>query len=396
MRHTLAVAVMTLLVSNLSAQSAPRRPRLPESADSNAARSYYALGLQQLASRPRDAAAAFYWASRLEPGAPEPWYAQRVALLLSNEARLWGYMDFNRGVILSPEVQRIDSLYLKALMIDPMFFQNLNGQLVMQYLTRRIRQENRNAGVNLSDQTELELFIEQYANRFFPADAGMLAYSKGQFEFAANSWGLAMTQEPRFWRLHEDRANAFYQLGRMDSARVQMLAAIEKATTADTSQVRFFYESKAQWRYSLGRILEREQNWDGAREAYQQTLVEDLGYYPAHIRLAYIALRTRDTAQAMTEFGRAADAAEREYLPQLLYGEALINAGRYDSAVVRLRQAVALEPHAGIARRLLARALDGAGDAAAARDAWRTYIGMARRDDPNLAVARQRLAALGN
>ena len=391
--------IVPLLAGSLAAQqpaAPPRRPRLAENADTNAARSYYSLGLNLLDARPRDAAAAFYWASRLEPAAPEPWYAQRVALLLSNEARLWVYMDYNRGEMNSPEVMRIDSLHRKALMIDPMFHQNLNGQMVMQYLTRRIRQEYRNAGINLNDQVELEQAIMDMANRYYPADAAMLAYSKGQFEFAAGSGGMAINQEPRWWHYHEDRANAFYQLGRLDSARAQMLAMIEKSTTADTSQLRFVYESKAQWRYSLGRILERDQNWTGAREAYEQTLIEDLGYYPAHIRLAYIGLRQRDTAMAMRDFSRAVESAEGEYIPHLAYGEALINARRFDSAVVHLRQAIALEPHASVARRLLAFALDGAGDSTAARDAYRTYLAMARRDDSSIPAARQRLAQLEN
>lgn len=394
--HTFVGLVLIAAAPLLAQQQPPRRPRLPEGADTNSARSYYQLGLQQLRNRPRDAAAAFYWASRLEPAAPEPWYGQRVALLLSNEARLWGYMDRSRSAITSPEVMRIDSLFLKALMIDPMFHQNLNGQMAMQYLTRRIRQEARNAGVNLNDETGLEQALESYANRCCPDYAGMLAYSRGQFDFALSSWGLAINREPSFWPYHEERANAFYQLGRMDSARSQIETLIEKATTADTSVQRFVYQSKAQWRYALGRILERDQRWNEARDAYQQTLIEDLGYYPAHIRLAFIALRSRDTATALTEFGRAAAIAEGEYITRVAYGEALLNAGRVDSAIVHLRQAIVLEPHAPVARRLLARALDRAGDTAGAREAYRVYIAMARRDDANLALARQRLEALGN
>ena len=50
----------------------PRRPRLAAAADTNDAGAYYRLGRERLERSPEEAAAAFYWASQIDPGWADP------------------------------------------------------------------------------------------------------------------------------------------------------------------------------------------------------------------------------------------------------------------------------------------------------------------------------------
>ncbi|MGK4301757.1 hypothetical protein, partial [Klebsiella pneumoniae] len=74
------------------APAAPARPPISSQyggpADTAAARNsadaYMAYGLTKLGLEPDTAAAAFYWASRLDPWRAEPLYARSLAILLAH------------------------------------------------------------------------------------------------------------------------------------------------------------------------------------------------------------------------------------------------------------------------------------------------------------------------
>ena len=121
-RYTLAALALVLLSLPLQAQKKekePKRPRLEAGADTNDAAAYYEFGRSQLKRDPDAAADAFYWASRLNPGAAEPYYGRRVALLLTDPRRLDRYWSGDRRTVNSDEIKRIDSLQLRALEINP-------------------------------------------------------------------------------------------------------------------------------------------------------------------------------------------------------------------------------------------------------------------------------------
>jgi hypothetical protein len=60
----------------LTAQHEPPRPQLPRGADPNDWEAYFDLGDARFQRAPREAAAAFYWASRLDPTRSEPLFAR--------------------------------------------------------------------------------------------------------------------------------------------------------------------------------------------------------------------------------------------------------------------------------------------------------------------------------
>lgn len=79
----LATALLLAASHALAAQRlgpAEVRPRLRDVADTNDAQAYYDLGLSIIERDPGQAAAAFYWAARINPAWGDPLYARRAAL----------------------------------------------------------------------------------------------------------------------------------------------------------------------------------------------------------------------------------------------------------------------------------------------------------------------------
>jgi hypothetical protein len=82
----IAVVVATAVSSTLAhAQREPARPELPRGADANDWEAYFDLGERHFWYRPAQAAAAFYWASRLDPTRAEPLFARWAAFYAANQ-----------------------------------------------------------------------------------------------------------------------------------------------------------------------------------------------------------------------------------------------------------------------------------------------------------------------
>src|SRR4051795_370054 len=112
-RLLIAVALIASASHSASAQRLGRpekRPKLPAGADTNDAAAYFAFGRQSFAQDPEAAAAAFYWAARINPAWGEPLYARRAALLMQNGRLLKQVMEGNKRALESDEVRRLDSL----------------------------------------------------------------------------------------------------------------------------------------------------------------------------------------------------------------------------------------------------------------------------------------------
>jgi hypothetical protein len=76
-RSLLVVALMAAAhVAFAQAKNEPKRPRLAAGADTNDARAYYDHGLAKIERDPAEAADAFYWATRINPGVADAYYGQ--------------------------------------------------------------------------------------------------------------------------------------------------------------------------------------------------------------------------------------------------------------------------------------------------------------------------------
>jgi tetratricopeptide (TPR) repeat protein len=154
------------------------------------------------------------------------------------------------------------------------------------------------------------------------------------------------------------------------------------------------YDSKTMWEYELGRTHEMLGKDSAARDAYQRALVEDLSFYPAHDRLAYLALQARDTATAVTELQRAIEIQGDDFSARLVLGRVQAARRAYGPATEQLRRATEIEPWAAQPHFLLGQVLEGAGDRNGAVAEYQRFLALAARGGHDVDTARRRLAGL--
>jgi tetratricopeptide (TPR) repeat protein len=392
--------VALAMVAPLPAQKkVPKRPRLEAGSDTNHAGTYYSHGLRVLERRPDEAADAFYWAARLDPGWAQPFYARRIALLMADQHFLVRYWtSTNRRFNMSKEVLSIDSLELRALMLNPYVIRELDRQFVLAFLTASWEQYLQRMGYRPDQVSRSELTF--YIERTLQADASVwtkarLAASERRFPEALELYRKALKQnKDDAAEIHEQRARIFFLIGNDDSARVEMELALDDLRKQDATEFVRLYISKAVLEHSIGMIHERRSDLAAARDAYGRALQEDLSYYPAHVRLGLLALATGDTATASTEFALAVEIRGDDASVRYTYGTVLAHLGKLDEAAEHLRKAVALEPFYAAPYYALGRVSEAAGKPAEALAHYQDFVARAYGRHAELADARARVTAL--
>ncbi|HEY2805951.1 MAG TPA: hypothetical protein VGI92_08835 [Gemmatimonadales bacterium] len=368
----------------------PRRPRLPDGADSNSAASYRSLALQKLQSDPDKAADALYWATRLEPTTAEFIWGYRAALLLADRQMALDYLTDDPGIRHRPQARLLDSLNNRARMLDPFLRPWLDDVVITELVKDEARRSVRQAQGEEFSESELDFEVRAYLSGTDSPLSPYLEFARGHLAQAIGGWQNRERREPRNAGIHIELARAFATAGLLDSARNEMTNGLELLRTSDTTTMRLFYNSKASLEYFIGRVDERRGQPDSARAAYERALVEDLSYYPAHVQLGRLAYMRGDTAANLQELARAVDVKGDDYVCRLVYGSALAAAHQLDSAVVHLRRAIDLEPWAARPRIILAVVLENQGNHAAATESYRAFAERAARNDPMLPTARAR------
>ncbi len=355
--------------SPAQARTEPPRPSLPRGADPNDWHAYFDYGASILRTKPGQANAAFYWSSRLDPSRAEPLFARRVAFWLLDLGRFERYLREEPRILESAPVRWADSLYLRALHRNPFVPQTL---AIIPY-----------------DELPGE----------WAGDLGTLAfiaYARLDYAHAAELWGRQIRKDPeRYAWTRYLRVLALVPLDRFDSASAEMTAlgnTLRARTEAITSPV---YESQEMIEYGIGMLQLVLGNQAAGREHFERALQENLAFFPAHEQLGQLALDRRDSARAVAEYVQAAELAPGEPWIQFATGTALLQVGRYAEAVVRLEQAIQLEPLYSDAHLALAQALAGAGDSTGALHSVDEYLRLApRRVTDGIATARRLREAL--
>ena len=390
-RRALPLALLVVGAAVAGAQEPPpRRPRLDASADTNDTYAYYAFGLKRLATRPDEAAAAFWWSARLDPTWADPVYAHYVARLLSRSDLLAGLMEGRARGRRSVELQRLDSLQLRAVALNPLVHRRLDAELIRGYL----RQAARRGGP--IDPTETDHLIRTYLRDAGDEFRAWLHASDGQFKDAARIYErLVKRPGDEQAELRAALGRVYFQMGDRPRALEQLTLAVRDMRAQDTLRMRPAYESKAIYEHSVALIHQSVDATDSAKAAYARALQEDLSYWPGHRWLGKLLLATGDTAGAIAELGQAVELNGEDAGLRYDYGIALTVANRVDDAVVQFRRATELVPEYAAPYDVLARIHDAAGMADEARGFYSSFVARAAGGDPQLANARQRLAALG-
>ncbi|HVH12139.1 MAG TPA: hypothetical protein VM759_03755, partial [Longimicrobium sp.] len=200
--------VLATVPADADAQRAgevPRRPRLTADADTNDARAYLALGEQRIQDRPREAADAFYWAYQLNPTLSDALYGRYTALLMTNPQRLVLYWEGDRRTVRHPEVMAIDSLYFRALTLDPFLYLKFEAALFRMYLERWARQEIDRSGGMRVGEAEVQRFVSELLLNAGPYIRARESYARGRFPDALRLYDDALRQARRKSAMRAER-----------------------------------------------------------------------------------------------------------------------------------------------------------------------------------------------
>jgi tetratricopeptide (TPR) repeat protein len=371
----------------------PRRPHLNADADSNDFRSYYDLGVLLAPTNPSDAAGAFYWALRLNPASAEALYGRYAALLMSDKWRLFQVTwRGNIGVIREPETRKIDSLFFRALEMNPFLYKNLDRD-VMRTALLYFAEDQRGKG---SSASELEYYIEQWLRGAGPEVRAWMSYGTGDFDDAISNYGLAIKGATgrQAASLLVDRARLYVTLGQIPLALADFNTALSRMRHMDSTQFMFVYDSKALLEYSVGMLYERDHAVDSAKAAYSRAIQEDLSFYPAHVHLAQLALQQHDTTTALSELELATQLGTDAAPLHFMYAYALATLQRNEDAEREARKAIALEPYFARPYALLGDLLASEDKQADARAQYQEFLKRAARNDPQRSDVEQSVASI--
>ncbi|MBW3571673.1 MAG: tetratricopeptide repeat protein [Gemmatimonadetes bacterium] len=391
-----AVAAAPPLQAQRDAQT-PRRPALA-SADTNDARAYLQFAAQNLNGRPREAADAYWWAYQLDPTSSDALYGRHAALLMSVPSRLVGYWNGERRVVRSREVQAIDSLYFRALTMNPFMYREHEHHVFRLYLRTWARDViDRSRGGHSVSEAVINEWINDVMHNGSPYMKAREAYSQRRFPDALRLMDEAYREarsRSRSW-LRAERARLLAHTGNNPAALADFASAIADMRGGDERELVFVYESKALLEHAVGMLHERMGNVDAAREAYGRALTEDLAFYPAHVRLGLLALAAGDTATAVGELDLAAQAAGPDPSVHYTYGAVLAQLGRLDEAAAQLTRASELAPFYADPWFALGVVRDGEANVDGARQAYQAFLARAAASHRRRAAAEQRLRDLG-
>jgi tetratricopeptide (TPR) repeat protein len=390
----LAAAVIALVFGAASLQAqkesnVPARPHLEPGADSNSALANYQHGMRVINDDPQDSYRAFYWATLIDPSSADAWYGRWVArqlIMPSHDfAIAYGYRVTQRA----PAQLAVDTLLFRAYALNPFLYHSLLRPFKQGLITARIADQRptRNEAATNTDVSD-RLERKSYE--------GWILYADQRFEDALKAYANELGNRSTLTMIdtHSARAEIFVHLGNLDSARTEMKQVVALSRLRDRKDRIVIYDSTTMLEREIGAIDERANRKADAKATYNHILEENATFYPAHVRLAGIAIGQGDTATAVSEMFTAVQIEPND--PALRYGYAvmLVDAKRDAEAAEQLRKAIALDPYYAAPYLLMASIADVEEYTEDAAAEYQRYVSFAARSSPDLAYAKGRLATL--
>ena len=378
------VALALVSVNSSSAQSGaervPTRPELPAERDSNSARDYFYYGASQISKHPERAAAAFYWAGRLDPAWADPLYGQYIAALVAQPWRIiHGYLIEDDRIRRDSLILSIDAIEHRALMRNPFVDRRFDGVLLDTWAN----------GVPNGQDALLQLRSD------YPRLAGWMSYTWGRFPEAAEQYRRALKNHPDDPVVEFERVLPFVAMGRNDSAIAAMRTSLSGFRESDSSKAGSMYRSHAFDEYCLGVLFERGGLRDSATAAYERALLDNVTFYPAHLRLARMRLASGDTARALREYADAAALNSGDPIALYEFGMLSIATDRPDSGLALLKEASTVEPYFAPPHYTLGVIYEQSGFVEEATEEYRAYLRLVPRAmTDQIAAVRRRLEGL--
>lgn len=372
-----------------SAQRQPPRPK-GAVADTNDAQAYFDYALTVFEAEPDAAAAAFYWASRINPGMADAFYGRRVAIVMADQGLRRVFIEGGKRARDSKQLRALDSLYLRALKLNPLLYRRLDRRLLTAHIVDGTQRELRQAGRDVS-KSEIDYVVDSWLRDAGPEFRAWISYGDGRFDNALSQYATAQKSAKFKAGIRIERARIFGMVGQLDSAITEFNLALTEMRSRDTKDLVFFYDSKALFEHTIGTLLEQKDDVLGAREAYGKALQEDLSFYPSHQRLGMLALSTGDTATAISELDLAVQIAGDEPFLRYVYGFALASLGKFAEAKEHLIKASQLEPYFALPYVVLGQVSERLGDGKGAQAAYTTFLAKSSMKEPQRAFATTRL-----
>jgi tetratricopeptide (TPR) repeat protein len=389
-----AATLLTLVASPSLAQKSampPGRPSLTAGADTNDAQQYYDYGVSVMGREPDKAAAAFYWAMRLNPISADAFYADRCALLLRDKYIFQKYMQEDKKTLKSAEIRHADSLYLHALTINPFVNRKFEFTMFEKYWNNVADEYAQQNDLSFG---EVQAYINEQIAQGSPQLRAEDAYGHGRFEEALRLYAQAVKSSRDKAPLHVERGRIFYQMNRPDSALTELEAGLSEMKKKDAKDIVYIYQPKALLDESIGLVYQRLGNDSAAKNAFGQALAEDLSYFPAHLQLAYLAPAAGDTTTALSEMDLAAQLAVNDPAVHFIYGYTLAAAHRNADAEMQLRKALEIDPVFAAPHDVLGQVLEAEGKPAEALTQYETFLALASMQDPRRSEATHKVKTL--
>lgn len=372
LRQFCALVSFVILVAPASAsaqwQGPPERPDLPANADHNDWSAYYDKGVALLRTDPVTSEAAFYWASRIAPDRAEPLFARWVAFHNRDQPRFLAYLDDDRKTLADPAVRAADSLRLRAMIRNPFLHRGLE--------------------IALYDQLGGSWGYDDFSR-------GLLAYAQPDFPSAAALLGRAIKgdQKGYLWQ-RLILAQAFVAMANYDSAEAEVQTIRTALDRRDAKKLVVVYDSREFLDYAIALLESARGNAAAARDGLGRALLENPGFYAAHLMLGDDAYARHADSTAIGEYEAAILVEPHDAVLQYHYARSLARAGRLPDAARALKTAVELEPYYAAPWLDLGRVLARTNDLPGARNAFTTFVERApRSDQADIRAARESLAA---